>query len=205
MRVSCVLNKPPCHSGHCLASVAHNQNALALRLDPLHDPLPSMSDGPAFLSFQRAKFRTRLPFDLLYTPGHMWLRKSEGDLWQVGLTRFAQRMLGEPVDLDFEAKPDAKVQTGDVIGWLEGFKAVTDLFSPIDGRFAGGNPAFDKDLSCIHDSIYERGWIFSIEGQPGNDCVDAEGYAGFLEVNIDRMLATDSVKPEQADSAEESE
>ena len=164
-----------------------------------------MPDGPAFLSFKRAKFKTRLPLDLLYTAGHMWLRQADPDLWQVGLTRFAQRMLGEPVDIDFETKPGAAVETGQVVGWLEGFKAVTDLFSPIDGRFAGGNPALSSDLSCVHDSIYERGWIFAIEGRPGPDCVDAEGYASFLEVNIDRMLAADSVPAEEEQDASSEE
>ena len=52
-----------------------------------------MTEGDAFLPFQRAKFRTKLPRGRRYTAGHMWLRRMEDDLWQVGLTRFAVRML----------------------------------------------------------------------------------------------------------------
>ena len=147
-----------------------------------------MSEGGAFLSFQRAKFKTRLPRGRLYTPGHMWLREAEPGVWQVGLTRFALRMLGEPVDLDFEAAPDGALEVGDVVGWLEGFKAVTDLFAPLPGRFAGGNPALDEDLRRVHSSPYERGWLFAVRGEPGADCVDEEGYASFLEATIDKMV-----------------
>ncbi|MEM1452442.1 MAG: glycine cleavage system protein H [Planctomycetota bacterium] len=158
-----------------------------------------MSTSEVFLPFERAKFRTRLPRGHFYTAGHMWLRRVDGPVegasagdgppvWQVGLTRFALRMLGEPVDLDFEVKPDAEVAKGDVVGWFEGFKAVSDLYSPIDARFVGGNPALDAGLDPVHRSGYERGWLFSLRGEVDEDCVDAEGYAAVLEAAIDKVL-----------------
>jgi glycine cleavage system H protein len=147
-----------------------------------------MSEAPATLSFQRAKFRTRLPLDRLYTPGHMWLREGEPGRWEVGLTRFALRMLGEPVELDLEVAPDAPVTTGEVVGWVEGFKAVSDLYSPLDGSFGGGNPVLQADVARLKSAPYGDGWLFAVRGEPGTDCVDGEGYASFLEATIDRML-----------------
>ncbi len=147
-----------------------------------------MAEGEASLPFERAKFRTRLPRGRFYTAGHMWLLEVEPGLWRIGLTRFALRMLGEPVDLDFEAKTGAAVEIGEVLGWLEGFKAVTDLYSPMNGSFAGGNPALDQGLDAVHRSAYERGWLFAIRGQVAQDSVDAEGYASFLEATIDKMM-----------------
>jgi glycine cleavage system H protein len=150
-----------------------------------------MSGGDAFLSFQRSKFKTRLPHGRLYTAGHMWLKHGDGDRWEIGLTRFALRMLGEPVELDFEARKDAEIETGQVVGWLEGFKAVTDLFSPMSGRFGGGNPELDADIQRVHKSPYENGWIFAVHGEPSEDCVDTEGYASFLEATIDKMVGAE--------------
>lgn len=147
-----------------------------------------VSEGSAFLSFERARFRTRLPRGRYYTAGHMWLLEAEPGLWRIGLTRFALRMLGEPVDLDFETETGAAVTVGQVVGWLEGFKAVSDLYSPMNGSFAGGNPALDQGLDAVHRSAYERGWLFAVRGVPPEDSVDAEGYAGFLEATIDKML-----------------
>lgn len=147
-----------------------------------------MPEGAAFLLFERAKFRTRLPRGRMYTAGHMWLQEAGEDLWRVGLTRFALRMLGEPVEIDFEIDVDGDVEKGQVLGWLEGFKAVTDLYSPMSGRFAGGNPELGDGLDAVHRSPYERGWLFALRGEPGEDCVDTEGYASFLEATIDKML-----------------
>ena len=53
-------------------------------------------------------------------------------------------MLGEVVELGFEVAADAPVKTADVIGFIEGFKAVSDLFCVVDGRFEGGNATLLK-------------------------------------------------------------
>jgi glycine cleavage system H protein len=147
-----------------------------------------MPSGDAFLPFERAKFRTRLPRGHYYTAGHMWLAEAEPGVFRVGLTRFALRMLGEPVDMDLEVKPGAEVTKGDVVGWLEGFKAVSDLYAPMAGRFVGGNPELDDGLDALHRSAYDRGWLFALAGDLDEGIVDAEGYASFLEASIDKML-----------------
>ena len=144
-----------------------------------------------FLSFERAKFKTRLPLGRLYTAGHMWLRAADDGLWQVGLTRFALRMLGEPVDLDFEVPIGEAVERGQVVGWMEGFKALTELYAPLAGTFAGGNPALEQDIGAVQASTFERGWLFALRGEPGPDCVPAEEYAALLGATIDKMMGAD--------------
>ncbi|MFT7484501.1 MAG: glycine cleavage system H protein [Candidatus Paceibacteria bacterium] len=151
-----------------------------------------------FLPFQRAKFKTKLPRERLYTVGHMWLRNSQDDIWQVGLTRFALRMLGDPVELEFESKADQPVETGQVVGWLEGFKAVTDLYTPMGGRFMGGNSILDAEISTLNSSSYDRGWLFAVQGDPATDCLDVDGYASFLNATVDRMLGEEDKKEENA-------
>src|SRR4051794_19211096 len=80
------------------------------------------------LPYRRSRFSTELPTDRLYTPSHFWLAEVEAGLWQVGLTRFACRMLGELVEHGFEVKPGEAVEVGQTIGWVEAFKAVADLY-----------------------------------------------------------------------------
>ncbi len=155
-----------------------------------------MPAGNAFLQFQRAKFKTKLPQGQLYTQSHMWLREAPGNVWQIGLTRFALRMLGDPVELDFEVQGTQEIETGTVVGWLEGFKAVTDLYTPMPGRFAGGNPELDEGLDAVKSSSYDRGWLFAVQGTPGDECLDAESYADFLGATIDRMLGDEQKQKE---------
>ena len=138
--------------------------------------------------YTRSRFSTRLLEDRLYTAGHSWLEREEGDRWRVGFTKFAVRMLGEIVELGFEVPPMSPVETGQVLGWLEGFKAVTDIFSPLSGRFEGGNPALDENITLLTTAPYTRGWLFKVQGQPGADCLDVHAYVSLLDTTIDKML-----------------
>ena len=143
---------------------------------------------PAEIPYNRSRFSTRLLEDRLYTAGHSWLEREDQEVWRVGFTKFAVRMLGEIVELGFETEPGATVETGQVIGWLEGFKAVTDMYSPLAGRFEGFNPAVDEQAALLSNDPYRRGWLFRVRGQPGGDCLDVHGYIALLDTTIDKML-----------------
>jgi len=139
------------------------------------------------IHYQRSRFATRLFEDRLYTPGHYWLRKEQEDVWRVGLTKFAIRMLGEIVEMGFDAKPQSAIETGDVVGWVEGFKAVSDLYAPFGGRFEGANPELDSKIGLVKSDPYARGWLFAIRGNPGPECFDVTGYVAILDATIDKM------------------
>ena len=96
---------------------------------------------PSDIHYKRSRFSTRLPWDRLYTASHFWVFEAEPGRWRVGLTKFAARMLGDVVDLEFEVPEGGPIAVGDVIGSLEGFKARTELYAVLQGRFLGGNPA----------------------------------------------------------------
>ncbi len=147
-----------------------------------HDPMSGE------VRYKRSRFSTRLLEDRLYTPGHSWLEREADGRWQVGFTKFAVRMLGEIVEFGFEKPIGSSVDTGEIIGWVEGFKAVTDVFSPMTGHFAGSNPELDKDVSLLTTKMYTRGWLFRMEGEPGPDCLDVHGYVDLLDTTIDKML-----------------
>ncbi|NRA94680.1 MAG: glycine cleavage system protein H [Planctomycetes bacterium] len=142
--------------------------------------------GDAYLAYRRARFRTRLPKDRLFTEGHFWLLPGTGGLQRIGFTRFATRMLGEMVEFEFEARPGDAVEQGQAVGWFEGFKAVTDLYVPLGGRFDGPNPDLETVIGEIHNKPYDR-WLYAVEGTPPDNCMDADGYAAFLDGTIDRM------------------
>ena len=75
-----------------------------------------------------------------------------------------------------------------MIGWIEGFKAVSDIYTPIDGRFEGGNPELDSEIMLVRKDPYGRGWLFTVSGEPGDDCLDVHGYISVLDATIDKML-----------------
>ena len=142
------------------------------------------------IQYRRSKFSTRLPADRVYTAGHSWLKNEAGDLWRIGFTKFAIRMLGEAVEMDFEIAAGERIETGQVIGWIEGFKAVTDIYAPITGSFRGTNEDLVNDMELLRRDPYDKGWIYSIEGKPDSGCVDVQGYMAVLDRTIDKMMGT---------------
>lgn len=139
------------------------------------------------VSYKRSRFSTRLPDDRRYTASHFWLSQAENGLWRVGFTKFAVRMLGEIVEHDWETDPGKPVEVGQIIGWVEGFKAVSDLYSVATGKFAGGNPDLADDLDVIQSDPYGKGWLYAIEGEADPESVDVNGYVSMLDATIDRM------------------
>lgn len=148
----------------------------------------SAPDDSGSVRYRRARYSTRLYRDCYYTPGHVWLREETSGLWRIGFTRFALRMLGDPVELDFEVKVGENLDLGQEIGWIEGFKAVSDLYTPMSGTFRGGNDALVNDIELLARDPHREGWLFRVEGAPGSDCLDVEGYISVLDRAIDKIM-----------------
>jgi len=139
--------------------------------------------------FKQARFTTRLPREHTYSASHYWLHELEPGLWRVGLTKFATRMLGDLVEHEFRPSPGEPVAVGDAIGWIEGFKALSDIYCVAGGEFAGGNPELQRDLTRVDADPYDTGWLYQVRGEPEPGALDVEGYVAHLTGTIDRMLA----------------
>lgn len=149
-----------------------------------------MNDRPQeTVLYRRANFVTQLPAGYLFTPSHAWLSAVAADRWRVGLTKFATRMLGEMVDHAFTAPAGSAVEGGDIVGWVEGFKAISDLYCVVAGEFAGGNAALQERITLVSRDPYGEGWLYEVRGKPAFPCLDVHGYGEFLDKAIDRLLA----------------
>jgi glycine cleavage system H protein len=84
-------------------------------------------DASKNVYYKRSRFSSKLPADRLYSPSHFWMEQTETGLWRVGFTKFATRMLGDLVEHGFAVKTGEQVTLGQTIGWVEGFKALTDI------------------------------------------------------------------------------
>jgi glycine cleavage system H protein len=148
---------------------------------------PTSYDPAQVILYKRSRFQSRLPKNRRYTASHFWLSEEEKGIWKIGFTRFATRMLGEIVEHGFEVKPEQPVRVGQTIGWVEGFKALTDLYSVADGDFAGGNPLIEQDPALIDKDPYGQGWLYLVRGTPDPNSVPVEGYIQLLDATIDKM------------------
>ena len=146
------------------------------------------------LYYKRSKFRTRLPRDRKYLKSHYWVSNSADDsrVLKIGFTKFSTRMLGEMVDCDYEVKSGAEIKLGEVIGWIEGFKATTDIYSVADGEFIGANPELQQDPELFFTKPYVDGWLYSVKGEMDPDAMDVQAYADYLDETIEKMQGAEA-------------
>jgi len=102
-----------------------------------------------------------IPEDLRYTKEHEWARV-QGNLAQVGITRFAVEQLGDVTQLELPKKGESVAQ-GEVFGTVESVKAVSDLFAPVTGKVAKVNEALHDKPETINEDPYRGGWLIEIE------------------------------------------
>lgn len=146
-----------------------------------------MSGSQEKVYYKRSRFSTQLPLGRFYTASHHWLAEESPGTWRVGFTKFATRMLGDLVEFGFDVKPGDHVDVGQTIGSVEGFKAISDLFSVMEGTFVGSNPELEADITLLDSDPYERGWLYRVSGRPEPASVDVQGYVEILDLTIDRM------------------
>lgn len=118
-----------------------------------------------------------VPEDLRYSVDHQWVRV-EGDLLRVGITEFAQEALGE-VTMVQVADLQTTVGAGDEMGEIEAFKAMTDLYMPVDATVVESNAALNATPTAVNSDPYGQGWLCLVRPASATDLdslLDAQAY-----------------------------
>lgn len=117
------------------------------------------------------------PTDLKYTRDHEWVRPT-GKSWVLGVTAHAQESLGDVVYVELPKVGDS-VSAGQPFGVVESTKAVSELFSPLDGLVVKVNDALTSEPTQVNTDPYGEGWVIEIEpsGELPGDLLDATAYA----------------------------
>lgn len=147
-----------------------------------------MTPAPETFFFKKSRFVTYLPVHYRYARSHFWAERREENRFRVGFTRFATHLLGEIVDYNFETPTQTPVRPGQVLGWVEGFKAISDIICVGHGHFVAANPALAEDTELISRAPYAEGWLYEMDGQLDNQSLDVEGYVHHLNRIIEEML-----------------
>jgi glycine cleavage system H protein len=107
-----------------------------------------------------------MPQGLLYSKTHEWVRvesdPSGGKTATVGLTGFALEALTDLVFVDLPPV-GRELKAGQPFGEIESVKAVSDLYSPVDGQVAAVNSELAKNLEHLSEDPYQTGWFIRIK------------------------------------------
>lgn len=105
---------------------------------------------------------SEIPGDLLYSEEHEYLKPTgEADVYYIGITDYAQGELGDIVFVELPTVGDHFDQ-GAVFGTVEAVKAVSDLYSPVDGEVVAVNEALDADPSLVNGDAFGEGWLLQL-------------------------------------------
>lgn len=100
-----------------------------------------------------------IPENLKYTKEHEWI-KIDNKIGTIGVTDFAQKELGDIIYLDITAGDE--INAGDSIGTIEAVKTVSDLYSPVSGKFIEANKSINDNPAVVNKDPYGEGWMVKI-------------------------------------------
>jgi len=114
------------------------------------------------------------PTDLKYTKDHEWIRQDGGNA-KVGITDYAQKQLGDVVYLELP-QVGRTLKTGEVFGTIESVKAVSELYSPVDGEVTEVNSALVQNPEAVNKDPHGS-WMIAVKvSGGGGDLLDAAAY-----------------------------
>jgi len=125
--------------------------------------------------------------ELLYAETHEWLHLTEQDgdkIATIGISAFAVEAL---TDLVYIQLPEVgqKVSVGKSFGEVESVKAVSDLYSPIEGEVIEVNESLANDLEALSTDPYGKGWVAKIK------LTDEGGLANLMDIDSYRKQCSD--------------
>lgn len=104
------------------------------------------------------------PEELLFSETHEWVQIEDADgvkVATIGISAFAVEQLTDLVFM--ELPPLGKhVAAGEEFGEVESVKAVSPMYSPVDGEIIEVNRELPDQLEMLNQDPYGAGWIVKI-------------------------------------------
>ena len=104
------------------------------------------------------------PEELLYAETHEWVQvasEQSRKIGTVGITAFAIEQLTDLVHMVLP-KVGTKVSAGQEFGEVESVKAVSSLYSPVDGEVTAVNSDLPNHLENLGSDPYNAGWMIKV-------------------------------------------
>ncbi len=123
------------------------------------------------------------PSELKFTRTHEWVRDEGEGVYTVGISEYAQSLLGDMVFIDLPEVGDT-VDAGDECAVAESVKAASDIYSPLTGEIIVINDDLESNPELVNKDPYGDGWLFQIalsEPSDLDDLLDVDVYESSLD------------------------
>ena len=102
--------------------------------------------------------------ELLYADTHEWVLVEDQDAAKIatgGISKFAVEQLTDLVYIELPSV-GTETQSGKEFGEVESVKAVSPLYSPVDGEVVEVNESLKDALETLNDDAYDGGWMIKV-------------------------------------------
>ena len=118
-----------------------------------------------------------------YTKDHEWAELISSNQIRVGMTDHAQSALGDIVFLELP-KLGRDLKSNETFGVVESIKAVSDLYSPVNGKVVQANADLASDPSKINQTPHEE-WMVVLESMDAkiqyDGLMSADDYSNYVK------------------------
>jgi len=102
------------------------------------------------------------PEDLKFSKTHEWVHlDGTTQIATVGISAFALEALTDLVYVELP-KVGTKLKVGSPFGEIESVKAVSDLYSPVDGDVTAVHSELSDHLDLLKNDPYGEGWLVKL-------------------------------------------
>ncbi len=143
--------------------------------------------------------------DRYYTKDHEWAYIRNGKA-QIGITDYAQKMLGDIVYVDLPEK-EQEIEAGETLANIESVKNVAPIYSPVTGTVIEINEDLIDEPALVNEDPYDAGWVAIVEMKDPaevEDLMTAEDYAELLREIIKEEQGEEATEEIPVEGLEES-
>ncbi len=118
-----------------------------------------------------------------YLKSHEWAKKTDGNVFTVGLSGYAVEQLGDIVYMELPTA-GAELKKEEPFGLVESVKSAADMYAPISGKVVAVNEAIPDGPDVLKTDAYNAGWLIKIEATDTSQfeaLLDEAAYRTFLE------------------------
>ena len=99
------------------------------------------------------------PDNIIYSKDHIWL-KPNGDYFILGITDFAQDLLGDIVYV--EINKNSEFKKNQALGSIESVKTASDIIAPENGKIVLINPEIESAPEKVNEDPFKI-WICQVK------------------------------------------
>ena len=119
------------------------------------------------------------PENLRYTATHEWILFTEDGKAKIGITDYAQQVLGEIVYVSMPHSGE-EYKKGDIFADVESVKAEAEIYMPMDGRILTANMGLVEQPQKVNEDAYSA-WLVEARGLKDEGLMSAAEYRKFVE------------------------